>query len=268
MQSHLLASDIDGTLIPLEDEPEWEEEIARFCTLVRQQEGLILAYVTGRHLELALDGVAQYDLPLPDIMVCDVGTTVYKRKGVQWVVDENYRRLLQKSWHGRSSSEIAELLGGIDGLNDQEPDKQGEFKRSYYLPFRSKRQKILEKVEQILQQADLEVNLIFSVDSFTGIGLLDILPAMAAKDRALEYLQELLQLPKDNLVYAGDSGNDLAAFVSGYKAVVVANTVGPVCEAAKCLARDKGVESRLYFARHKYIRGVIEGCRYFNLFDK
>lgn len=267
MKKFLLASDLDGTVIPLEDEPEWEEEIAHFGSLVSQQDGLTLAYVTGRHLDLALDGVAQRDLPLPDIMVCDVGTTIYIRNGVRWEVDDAYRRRLGESWRGKSSGGISELLAGVEGLEEQEAEKQGEFKQSYYIPSRSKRENILQKVEEILQQAGLKTNLIFSVDSFTGSGLLDILPGMAAKDKALDYLQELLQIPKEHIVYAGDSGNDLAAFVSGYNAIVVANTAGPVCEETIRLAREKGIESRVFFARHKYTRGVIEGCRHFNIFE-
>ncbi len=268
MKHFLLASDMDGTVIPLEDEPEWEGEVALFASLVRQHEELTLAYVTGRHLELALDGVAQCDLPIPDIMVCDVGTTVYKREGAQWKVDEEFRRRLAESWHGMSAGDISALLAGIDGLDEQEVEKQGEFKQSYYIPSKSKREDILNEVESVLQKADLETNLIFSVDSLTGVGLLDILPAMAAKDQALKYLQELLHLPKDNIVYAGDSGNDLAAFISGYNAVVVANTAMPVCKEARQRARERGTESRIYFARHKYTKGVIEGCKHFNLFQQ
>ena len=49
----LLASDLDGTLIPLERNAQRLREVAEFVDAVDQSVNLILAYVTGRHLSLA-----------------------------------------------------------------------------------------------------------------------------------------------------------------------------------------------------------------------
>jgi hypothetical protein len=62
----LLACDMDGTVIPLETGKERDGEIREFHRLLAKHENVVLAYVTGRHLELGLAGVARYRLPMPD----------------------------------------------------------------------------------------------------------------------------------------------------------------------------------------------------------
>ena len=54
---HLLASDMDGTVIPLDDKPERGEEIAHFANAFRERKDLALAYATGRDLQRVLRGI-------------------------------------------------------------------------------------------------------------------------------------------------------------------------------------------------------------------
>ena len=71
---YLLASDLDGTLIPLERDAQRLREVAELVDAFEASEGLLLAYVTGRHLSLAQAGIEEIGLPSPDWFVCDVGT--------------------------------------------------------------------------------------------------------------------------------------------------------------------------------------------------
>ncbi len=262
----LLATDMDGTVIPLDDLPERVREIQRFRRLIQGHENVALAYVTGRHLELALAGVAQYRLPRPDILVCDVGTSIYFGQDNAWQPDQGFYAELKKSWHGLAGRDIHRFLKDIPLLTVQEPERQQEFKQSYYLARIEEHRRVVDEIRERLAESEIKANIIYSVDSKKKIGLVDVLPKIAAKDYALGYLQQALGLARQRVVYAGDSGNDLAAFVSGFPAIVVNNTAAPVKAAARRLAREKGIAEQLFFASEKFVNGVIEGCFHFKLF--
>ncbi len=264
----LLASDMDGTVVPLDHKPERQIEIQEFNQLISTHPQVALAYVTGRHLELGLEGVAKHNLPTPRIFVCDVGTTIYLRENGAWQVDRDYRGLLQQSWHNLTGSDIAALLADIPNLEPQEDERQKEFKQSYYVPLLIDRKEIVQQIKTKLHTEDIEANVIYSIDSLKNIGLVDVLPVIAAKDYALQYLWKKLQINKENIVYAGDSGNDLLAFVSGFNAIVVQNTGEDVKEAVRKQIVIKNIEQHLFFANYKYVKGVIEGCFHFKLFKR
>ncbi|MBU1710308.1 MAG: HAD family hydrolase [Proteobacteria bacterium] len=267
-KTSLLASDLDGTVIPFEPGPERDAEIQEFNRLMADNEHVGLAYVTGRHLELALAGVSQYRLPVPDIFVCDVGTTIYLREGKNWVVDQEFRNRLKTSWKGFSGSDIARILRGIKGLTPQEAEKQKEFKQSYYVPVTLDYREMAIRIKDRLAGKNVRANVIYSVGCQNNIGLVDVLPQRAAKDYALAYLWRKLGLKKERVVYAGDSGNDLLAFVSGFNAVVVANASGTVKEEVRRLTGDKGIADKVFFASERYVKGVMEGCFHFKLFSQ
>ena len=128
----LLACDMDGTIIPLSDLKAQKDAIRHFKEKSSKTPSLHLAYVTGRHLELGLEGVLENGLPMPHVFVCDVGTTIYFREKKQWRLDESYAGKLRRSWDGRGGETIQRLLSNVAGLQLQEEEKQGEFKKSYY----------------------------------------------------------------------------------------------------------------------------------------
>ena len=264
----LLACDMDGTVIPLETGEERDGEIREFHRLLAKHENVVLAYVTGRHLELGLAGVVQYSLPMPDIFVCDVGTTIYVRSHGVWGVDQQYRHELLRSWQGLTGADIGPLLETLSVLTAQEEEKQQEFKQSYYVSRDVNHGEVMRLIVDRLAGSGVRANVIYSVDGKKDIGLVDVLPEAAAKDSALVYLRKKLGLEKDRVVYGGDSGNDLQAFVSGFNAIVVNNTPKAVKEEVRRQAREKGIEERIYFAGAMYVQGVMEGCFHFNMFRR
>ena len=261
----LLASDLDGTLIPLERDPQRMREVADFVSAVDAEVNLMLAYVTGRHLSLAREGIAEIGLPAPSWFVCDVGTSVYRRTGGGYEPDEGYQKEMRAALGGSTSAEIREALGAIDGLTLQEDEKQGEFKVSYYTEGRP--EPYVDSVQARLDAVGATVNLVASHDPVSDRGLLDILPAGIAKDFAVRYLHDHSGVEEAQLVYAGDSGNDRAAMLTGFKVIVVGN-------ADESLKKDLGIEAvaqglaeKIYFAKQKYASGVLEGLRHFGFVD-
>lgn len=253
----LLASDLDGTLIPLERTPDRLQEVRELVSAIEAVPGLRLAYVTGRHLELARTGIAEIGLPEPDWFVCDVGTSVYQRTELGYVADERYRDAMRLAFGGLTGVEVEQAIGSLEGISLQEAEKQAEFKVSYYTDGRH--EGFVDAVQARLDTAGAKVSLVASFDPVSHRGLLDILPAGVAKDYAVQYLQERTGIEQGELIYAGDSGNDRAAMLSGYKAIVVGN-------ADASLKRDLAAQAapnRIYFARHPYAAGVQEGLRHF-----
>jgi hypothetical protein len=79
----LLATDLDRTLIPNGAAPESPGARQRFARVASRPE-VMLAYVSGRHRALVEEAIAEYHLPLPDLVIGDVGTTIYQLQDGDW----------------------------------------------------------------------------------------------------------------------------------------------------------------------------------------
>lgn len=259
----LLASDLDGTLIPLERDAQRLREVAEFVSAVDASVNLRLAYVTGRHLSLARKGIAEIGLPSPDWFVCDVGTSVYRRTDGGYEPDERYREAMRAAFGGLSGADVRAVIGVVEGLKLQEEEKQGEFKVSYYSKGRP--EPYVEAVQSRLDAANANVNLVASHDPVTDRGLLDVLPAGIAKDYAVCYLHDHSGVDEQHLVYAGDSGNDRAAMLTGYRVIVVGNADPMLKEDLDVESAARGIDERIYFAERAYARGVLEGLQHFGV---
>jgi len=257
----LLASDLDGTLIPLERDANRLQEVRAFVASVEATPNLGMAYVTGRHLALAEEGIAEVGLPRPDWFVCDVGTSVYRRIGSRCEPDQTYRAAMRAAFGGLTGDQVRVAVGELRGIELQEEEKQADFKVSYYTEGRP--EPFVDVVQSRLDLAGAKVNLVASFDPVSGRGLLDVLPAGVAKDYAVRYLHDLAGIDEDRLVYAGDSGNDRAAMLAGYRAIVVGNADATLKEDLVTEAAARGVSERIYFAEQMYAAGVLEGLRYF-----
>jgi len=261
----LLASDLDGTIIPLEVGPERDAEVAEFRKAVEGAEDLILAYVTGRGLGLARKGMRQFNLPLPDYLVCDVGTSVYHQVSGEFQEDPEYARRMRDALGGLDFGHVREYLRPVDHLLLQPEERQTEFKLSYHLPHEADHAEIVELVRGHLEELGGRVQAVYSVGAPSGRGLLDLLPMGAAKDFAVHYLQEVTGVDDAHLVYAGDSGNDLAVMLAGFKAVVVANAGPDLRDGLKERLEDEALAARIHFSSHRYSKGVLDGCRHFGI---
>jgi len=261
----LLATDLDGTIIPVEPRPEYGREVARFSRAIRENSAGRLAYVTGRHLALALAGVHEHDLPTPDWLVCDVGTSVYAFDRGTFVLDEEYRGQMRRRLGGMTAAEFARPLQGFSALVPQEPEKQAEFKQSYYVENDVDLNDVLSLLHGRLDRAGLDCNLVLSIEPATERGLLDLLPTGVNKGSALTYLQGKTRIRPDRIAFAGDSGNDLAALVGAFQGIVVGNAEPTLKDQIRRQAAKLGRLDRVYFAENDLVAGVLEGCRHFGI---
>lgn len=265
----LLCTDLDRTLLPNGPQPESPQARVLFNRLAARPE-VTLAYVTGRHRKLVEKAVSLYRLPSPDYVITDVGTKLWQVKAGHWEAQEDWESEIAADWGSLTHRDLVELFRDIRSLRLQETAKQNTLKLSYYVPLQAHRDLLLHQMRERLEQRGVRASLIWSVDEPAGIGLLDVLPACATKLHAIEFLAARLGVERREIVYAGDSGNDMPVLSSGIPAVLVANAAPDVRSVAEEAARAAGWADRLYIARGglldmngNYSAGIVEGVVHF-----
>ena len=263
----LLCTDLDRTLIPNGREPESPEARPWLRRLVAEPE-VALAYVTGRHRALIEAAIAEYALPVPNFVIGDVGTSLHVIVDGVWERVQDWETEIATDWAG--PADIADWLADLDGLREQEREKQGPFKLSYYTPADLDPETLRARIRERLERHEVRANLIWSVDEAAGVGLLDILPANASKRHAIEFLMCRIGRGLDTTLFAGDSGNDLEVLVSPVRSILVANAHPEVREMAVAQSRELDLADRLYCAQGgwrglngNYGAGILEGVAHF-----
>ena len=268
----LLCTDLDRTLLPNGPQPESPGARPLFSALMRQDQ-LKLCYVSGRHLQLIEEAIAEYAIPVPDFILSDVGTCLYYRDKDHWQPDAQWADRIAQDFNGYSCQAIADLLAGEAALVLQEAHKQNAFKLSYYLSESGEPTSLLERIEGVLSAHAISASLIWSVDEQADparAGLLDIVPRSATKRGGIEFLMQEQAYTLENTVFAGDSGNDLQVISSPVRSVLVANASEQIKEQARALARQAGTEDSLYIAtggvlgmNGNYSAGILEGLMHY-----
>lgn len=268
-QRLLLCTDMDRTVIPNGLQAEHPEARRRFADFCRQPE-VTLVYVTGRHQALVQEAIKIYSLPQPDFAITDVGSKIYQTDGDHWLSVDAWESEIDKDWNGKNHHDIKRLLGDFYDLHLQELSKQNTHKVSYYLPLSLDPEALMQRMQERLRGEGVDASLIWSIDEPKSIGLLDVLPRNATKLHAIEFLQRQLGYANDEVIFAGDSGNDLPVLGSSVQSVLVANAAAEVKLAARRLAERHGHHDALYIAAAEgvgmngnYAAGVLEGVWHF-----
>ena len=249
----LLASDLDGTLLPNTNKraPPGCLQRTRELLQAAKAAGCLVVYVSGRHLSLAHGGQSTFRLVEPDYWVCNVGTEIYLANGD---LVTTWRDLLGPPL---KRQEMLDSLCAIPWVSAQERAKQGPHKVSLYYSGRLE----CGLREHLLQRARMyrrDVRLIASVEEGSGRVLLDFIPEVAGKGPALHYLAKHCNMGLDQVFYAGDSGNDLDALASGVCGTLVGNAPNSVREELKALQATTAA-AHLHLAHDCYGDGVMEG---------
>lgn len=266
----LICTDLDRTLLPNGNQPESPGARAAFTRLVSRPQ-VALAYVSGRHRVLVEDAIREYELPLPDWVIGDVGTTIYQVRTGDWRHWSEWEQDISVDWRGLKAKDLRPLFADLGFLRLQEESKQNRYKLSYYLPLGQDIDALQREMMHRLSAQSLTASLIYSVDDAACTGLLDVLPARATKLHAVEFLMQHQGFDVTNTVFAGDSGNDLPVLTSLIQSVLVANATHEVVEQAKDLAIEQGTLAALYLAQGgflgmngNYSAGILEGVAHYH----
>ena len=261
---NFLATDLDGTFIPNSSKTELIEALEYFHKIKKDSDDFKLIFVTGRNFKQVEDGIKEYNLPEPDFIISDVGTTIYNRSLNGWVLNDEYYKNLSRILNNINRENLINWLIQKAGVSLQEDYRQGDFKISFYLEPKNSIT-IIDDLNIKIKKENLPYDVIFSQDPITKKGLLDILPKGVSKVYALKWVLKNYSASGDSVAFAGDSGNDLDLFISGINSIIVKNTPENIKVKANSWALENGKTKTLFFATKESTAGVLQGCRHFNI---
>ncbi len=266
----ILATDLDRTLLP---NGHWEGDPGAIDLFNRltQEHAVTVVYVTGRNLSLTEQAIAEFGIRYPSVLIADVGTSIHTYTQGEWVLDEGWVEHVKRASPRWNVAAIKTLVADIAGMREQEAEHLNQFKQSYYVEH-AKSETVLRQVEERVKDRFDEV-IVYSFDSHNGNGLLDFLPQSATKQTALEFVAEAHGSAMDEVVFCGDSGNDIFPLTAGFSGVLVRNADDQLVEHVKeAMARNPTL--KVYFAKGNfmglngyYASGVIEGAYHYGLFS-
>ena len=235
LTDRLLVCDIDNTLIGD------REALAEFLSwLDAHRHRVAFGVATGRVLERTLSVLEEWNIPRPDVLITGVGSEIHYG-GQDLVRDLNWRRTIEYRWDTLS---LRECLADVPGIRLQPARDQREFKLSYFVDRFA--WPGTREIRKRIKEYGLAASVIFSHHEF-----LDLLPMRASKGHAIEYLARRWGFGMDQVLVAGDSGNDAEMLRSGALGVVVKNHSS---ELRYLRGRD-----RICFADGGYAIGILEG---------
>lgn len=264
MTRYLLCTDLDRTLIANGAQPVSPAAGERFAQLAGRAD-VTLVYVSGRHLALIEQAIAEHNLPQAGYAIADVGSTIYQLGASGWQQWQEWDEHIAPDWCNLTHDELYSLLSVFPALTLQESEKQNRYKLSFYVPPDTDARALINEMDILLLQAGISANLVWSIDEAAATGLLDVLPARAGKLHALRFLMQKLDIALDSTLFAGDSGNDMDVLLSDIPAVLVANAAAEVKQQAAKAAGDV-----LYIAQGGYLGmngnyagGILEGVAHY-----
>jgi sucrose-phosphate synthase len=235
----LIISDLDNTLDGDDD------ALRDFVDMLHDAGRHVgFAIATGRRLDDVLSWIEERNMPRPDVLAAAVGTELYYGKDL--MPDAGWKRQISAFW---KPDEVRRVLDDIDGLTRQTDHEQTEFKVSYQVDCSIAPS--IQRIRRILREAGLRVKVIFSLGMF-----LDVLPIRGGSDLSLRHLAYRWGFAPEQLLVAGDSGND-EGMLKGRTLGVVVGNYGKELEKLRKLPR-------IYFAEGHHARGILEGVEYYN----
>ncbi len=229
----LLATDLDGTFLG-----GTAADKEQLYSLLQRQKEIQLVFVTGRGIRSVLSLLENNALPRPEYIICDVGATVTHLPTLTAV--EPVQSDIAAKWPGE---QVRETLKTVRGLLHQEAHQQ--YRCSYYYDNSTD----IDSAREIA--ASLQCDMVLSAGKY-----LDILPAGVNKGFTLKQLLQVLALPHQKVLVAGDSMNDYSMYETGFKGVVVGDSE------PELVARTAGMPHVLQ-AQRPGAGGILEALDFF-----
>lgn len=203
----ILATDLDGTFLG-----GTETECKRFYAWLEANRARIgLIFVSGRDPGFIRNLVRSGDVPRPDYVVADVGTTIaaldeHTHVAPIAALEED----IAQAW-GLAGHMVQSALLGVSGLKPQ--SGVFRYRASYDLDPESFDPRAIRIVEELGLDALVSDNRYF-----------DVLPRGVSKGPSLLRLIAHLGASPERVLVAGDTLNDLSMLTSGLPAVAVGNS--------------------------------------------
>ncbi|WJY27380.1 HAD-IIB family hydrolase [Sporosarcina trichiuri] len=202
-KTHMLATDLDNTLVGM------PEELEELTILLKQETGGVsLVYVTGRHADSVKELMAAEHLPIPDLVISDVGTAIWHMP--DWKEDSAWQEKMTADWNPDSVKTCAGRFPSLQ-LQNLPDDRRVSFTTEGDTA-------AVRQFRQALEKQAIPHEFIFSSNRDV-----DVLPKGAGKGNALDYVIRTYARPDVRLLVAGDSGNDIDMLDREWPSVIVGN---------------------------------------------
>ena len=240
----LLSFDIDNTLI---DFHTFSSNFGKIWEKYKGQTNALLTFNTGRLKDDVLSLIDRGILPKPDYIISGVGTHIYDYNNKKLV--KEFNDVLDEGWDLKL---VEDIITSVDHPVSEQPSRfQHSYKRSYF--FHDATEELIVDIEESFVDAGMEVNVIYSGNKF-----LDILPKFANKGNALQWLLKRLKIKTNEVLVAGDSGNDSAMFdLKDVLGIVVANAHEELYQYTK--------HKKVYHSEKEKGDGIVEGLVYYDI---
>lgn len=147
---------------------------------------------------------------------------------------------------------IREVLDPLPGFYPQPDEHQSEYKICYEID--PEKSPGVDGIQKVLRSAGLRAKVVLSLGMY-----LDVIPVRGGSDLSMRHLLWKWGFSPDNVLVAGDSGNDAGMLLGRTLGVVVGNYSAELEPLRK--------RPRVYFAEGHHARGIIEGIHYYQFLD-
>ena len=241
--NHFIITDIDNTLIG-----EQNDHLDELIDVLKKHRKTIgFGVATGRTVDSTRKYLEKFGVHSPDIIISSVGAEIYYGKNIH--SGRGWAAHISAKWNRKK---IVDTLKDLPFLTYQEEATQRQFKVSYNMRPGKDR---LEKIHERLLRNKCRYMLIYSHDTYV-----DILPYRASTGKAVRYLSYKWEIPLNNFLVCGDSGND-EEMLRGETLGAVVGNYSPELE------KLKG-QRKIYFAKQKYAGGILEAIQHYKFIQK
>ena len=244
MSIKLISFDIDETLL---DNAVGTNDFYKTWNKIKFKNKPLLCYNSGRLPDDLISLIERNIIPKPEYFIAGVGTSIYDY--TKEVIIKEFSQVLDEGWDLGKVIMVMHEIG--NGIVPQPDHFQNDFKSSWFYDNASEDE--ITRIEKKLKNEGLEVNVVYSSSRH-----LDILPKWANKGNSLEWLLKYLKIKPEEVVVAGDSGNDSAMFkIPNINGIVVGNAQPELYHETKDLS--------VYYSEKLRYEAVLEGLEHYGL---
>jgi sucrose-phosphate synthase len=239
----ILISDIDNTLLSGRKHLVKNRIALKKLMNYLQSSKIAFGIATGRSIDSAKQVLEKWEILPPDLWITSVGSEIHYGEDIQ--ADLDWCEHINDQWQPEL---VRQAIAKLSGIKMQTAEGQRTHKISYLVdPAKSPS---IEEIQEYLRQHQLQVQVIYSHQEF-----LDILPLKASKGDAVNYCVNKWNFSIENILVAGDSGNDEQMLTSGANAVVVGNYSSELEKLRE--------QNQAYFADGDYAQGILEAIAHY-----
>lgn len=264
----VLYTDLDGTLV---GDDAAQRAFEKYWEEVERPKGSVLVYNTARSIVAYHKLATKHQLPQPDVLITGEGTEIrWLKNGFQ--LDQAWSDGVHAAWTRSGVAARARALcdrhdeGHLSGLNAvANAPPLGESRLALTIMDRAKAERVADDIR--LQLGDRVTVTVMTAWGPDPPALVTIMPAMAGKGHAAQFVHRSLGADRSEALCAGDTLGDVAVLSTDFAVVLVGNATQELLDARTASPPSAsypdpvGGEEMHYVAEACFAAGVLEGLK-------